>query len=363
MGAQRDSHLRILEAKPDIEGRFVNLRRLGSSGGSGAFSIVLIGTDVSTGTDVALKFFNPEQTADAYRVRSFEREAALLTQLADKRYLIPLVAPHSTFVETVTVAGGIQIPFAYSYYAMELGAGDLLEASASGHLSPSDIVEVFAQACKCLQYLHSKDVAHRDVKPSNFLFMEDASLRLGDLGTARRLSDPGLLGSYAGFPPGDRRYTAPELLASLHDDDPRLAIPGDFFSLGAVLFQLWTGQPVASYIYNQRFWTHLVSIISSVPLSTRRVVYDGSIAVWARANPLPRMADHRHTVPAAILPYVESTVRSLLDLDYRRRLTTWNSVFRQIDIWRIILRNERQYQSWLQRRRAFRARRGSVHTR
>jgi len=51
---------------------------------------------------------------------------------------------------------------------------------------------------------------------------------------------PALVGSYIS-PPGDRRYCAPEMLGCLHDEDPAIAFTSDFFSLGAILFEMFSG--------------------------------------------------------------------------------------------------------------------------
>ena len=93
--------------------------------------------------------------------------------------------------------------------------------------------------CKAVQRIHKAKIVHRDIKPGNFLVMRDGTIRLSDFGTARLIEDSSkpILDDYAGWPPGDIRYTAPEIISSLHDVTPHFAFKGDIFSLGATLFE------------------------------------------------------------------------------------------------------------------------------
>lgn len=53
-----------------------------------------------------------------------------------------------------------------------------------------EVLQVCVQLCGALQHIHSKHVIHRDVKPANIFYSEDGTLRLGDFGLSRDLSDP-----------------------------------------------------------------------------------------------------------------------------------------------------------------------------
>ncbi|KAA6397823.1 MAG: putative Serine/threonine-protein kinase Nek6, partial [Streblomastix strix] len=51
------------------------------------------------------------------------------------------------------------------------------------------IWQLFAQIILALEFIHSKGVIHRDIKPENIFIMEDETIRLGDFGLARELSE------------------------------------------------------------------------------------------------------------------------------------------------------------------------------
>jgi eukaryotic-like serine/threonine-protein kinase len=88
--------------------------------------------------------------------------------------------------------------------------------------------------------VHERGVVHRDVKPSNVLFVDaddHTSVKLADFGIARladsaRLTDAGLI-------VGSAHYLSPEQ-AKGEDVGP----PSDVYSLGLVLLECLTGAPV-----------------------------------------------------------------------------------------------------------------------
>jgi len=94
------------------------------------------------------------------------------------------------------------------------------------------------QAAEALDYAHSKNVIHGDIKPSNLLVDIDGSLSLADFGVASCKVAPhsNIKTNLA----GTLRYMSPEQI-----DDGGTAIDhrSDLYSLGATLFELVTMKP------------------------------------------------------------------------------------------------------------------------
>ncbi len=117
-----------------------------------------------------------------------------------------------------------------------LEGGDLAEL-LQGTLSLSRILEIFAQVCLGLQYIHDQGLVHRDIKPGNILFSQDGVAKIADLGLVRRqgqqsgLTEPGVM-------MGTAAYVSPEQIRSTREVGP----PGDLYSLGCTLFHALTGQ-------------------------------------------------------------------------------------------------------------------------
>ena len=114
-------------------------------------------------------------------------------------------------------------------------------------LSPAFVAEVARQVCRGLEYAHTLKTAdgepmgivHRDVTPPNIMVAWNGTVKILDFGIARAaeairpsLTDPGIV-------KGKMSYVAPELLEGA-TADPRC----DLFSLGAVMHELLTGEPL-----------------------------------------------------------------------------------------------------------------------
>jgi serine/threonine-protein kinase len=124
------------------------------------------------------------------------------------------------------------------YLAMEYLDGetlwDLIQRAAP--LPTRDALCVATLVCDALDYLHSNDVVHRDLKPTNIMLCRDGSLRIMDFGIAmagasRRLTFAGFSGRL-----GTPAYMAPEQVKGRRGDPQT-----DIYSLGAVLYEMTTG--------------------------------------------------------------------------------------------------------------------------
>ena len=308
---KRDTLLQMLEQRSDIGGRFINIKRVDNPQGVGAFSALVAADDSVTKKRVAVKVSLPVQ--DSYRMDCFDREADLLKSLRGEPDIIQMIAEKAEFTERLTTQAGVSFPLPLKYYALELASHDVGDVIANSTWTAVENLIAFRSMCRSVQRIHSRRIAHRDLKPSNFLVMSDGSTRLSDFGTARRLNPTtaSLVDSYTG-PPGDRRYCAPEMLACLHDEDPSIAVGGDIFSLGAILFEMFSGINLGLRLFSPLFWDDIAQVMVAVRRGQRRKTYDQIITSIANSRPLPSVASFGAPVPGCVRDRIDDLYKSLL---------------------------------------------------
>jgi serine/threonine protein kinase len=239
---------------------------------------------------------------------------------------------------------------------VELADGDVEETIEAGKADTEEKLLIFRQMCKAVQRIHAARVVHRDLKPGNFLVMHDGTIRLSDFGTARHIEDSSkpILDDYAGLPPGDIRYTAPEIISSLHDITPHYAFKGDIFSLGATLFELFTGTVLGNQLFDAQFQEDLLQHMAVIPRDKRREAYDGFITQMADSRPLPNIEAYAPSVRRCVLPIINDLYKNMAALDYSKRTGDFEYVFLKIQQALIVLRNEDKLRQWRERREIYR---------
>lgn len=123
-----------------------------------------------------------------------------------------------------------------AYMAMELLEGRSLQQilAGSARLAFETIADLVAQIADALDRAQQLGIVHRDVKPANIVISATGHAKLTDFGVAYV---PASTMTQTGTMIGSPRYMSPEQVLGL-PIDPR----SDIFSLGAVLYEMLTGQ-------------------------------------------------------------------------------------------------------------------------
>lgn len=98
---------------------------------------------------------------------------------------------------------------------------------------------VLYQAVKALKYLHSGELIHRDMKPSNLLLNSDCHVKLIDFGLARSVADSKEQDALTDYV-ATRWYRAPEILLG----SPKYTKAVDMWSIGCIMGELLGGRPM-----------------------------------------------------------------------------------------------------------------------
>jgi len=208
--------------------------------GAGGMGVVYEAEDTDLGRHVAIKFLSTELQNDAPTLERFKREA---------RSASALNHPGICTVYAIEQLDG------QHFIAMELIEGATL-ASRIGQrkFELNELLDVGIQIADALESAHSKGIAHRDLKPANLMINDRDQVKILDFGLAKveavrssvqkgddlskleTMVDPGQL-TVAGTVLGTVNYMSPEQTRGQLTDART-----DLFSLGAVLYQMATGE-------------------------------------------------------------------------------------------------------------------------
>ncbi len=221
--------------RPKKIGRFEILKKLGAGG----FGIVYLAFDSVLDREVALKLPHNEILQSSSAARRFLREAKTSARLTHP------------YIVQVYDAGQVDNKF---FIASRFVKGVSLDeyVSQKGALEAKEAATIVGKLAEAVHYAHSRGIIHRDIKPHNIMIDDDGEPYLMDFGLARLETDRDKI-TKAGAVIGTPAYMAPEQASSKKTD--QVGPLSDQYSLGAVLYELLTGQapfsgPVEVVLYN-----------------------------------------------------------------------------------------------------------------
>ncbi|MCD0461552.1 serine/threonine-protein kinase [Roseiconus lacunae] len=192
--------------------------------GAGGMGVVVKAHDSELNRMVAIKVLAPHLARSGTAKQRFIREGRAAAAVVHEN----VVAIHE--VDTTAT-----LP----YLVMRYVDGISLQRHVDlyGPLSVFDALRIASQAATGLAAAHRQGIIHRDVKPANILINHTCSRTwISDFGLARAVDDASL--TRTGFIAGTPHYMSPEQ-ARGGDIGPR----SDLFSLGAVMYFMFTGRP------------------------------------------------------------------------------------------------------------------------
>ncbi len=161
------------------------------------------------------------------------------------------------------------------YIAMEYLEGGSLADRIERGMRPAEALRLLYRIARCLEFVHRRDIVHRDIKPGNILFHSDGTPKLSDFGIAKQIdADQELTMDGSAF--GSPYYISPEQ-AECRPLDGR----SDIYSLGIVFYQMLTGRrPYAEKSHIETIVAHLSQPVPLLPegLSRYQVLLERMIA-------------------------------------------------------------------------------------
>ena len=188
--------------------------------GKGGMGEVYRADDLKLGQPVALKFLPEHLLTDGAALARFHREVRVARQVSHKNVCR---------VYDIGEVDGSQ------FLSMEFIKGEELSSLLHriGRLPSDKALQIARQICAGLAAAHEGGVLHRDLKPSNVMIDEHGNARITDFGLAGLAEEFGVEELAAGTP----AYMAPEQLEGKEQN-----VRTDIFSLGLVLYEVFTGK-------------------------------------------------------------------------------------------------------------------------
>jgi eukaryotic-like serine/threonine-protein kinase len=289
---ETDPYATISVGAASSQGMRFRILRPHAEGGLGRVSVAL---DGELGREVALKEIKPERADDPDSRGRFTREAEITGGL-EHPGIVPVYGlgayPDGRPFYAMRFIRGKSLKEAIEKFHAGIGTGDWglgTGEKASGGRKPPDsssprkafspteenlelrkLLQRLIDVCEAMDYAHSRGVLHRDLKPGNIMLGKYGETLVVDWGLAKSLgqpaaptpeqqqtgttvglsslpegalhpsstggSEPTMLGSALGTP----AFMSPEQAQGRID---LLSPISDVFSLGAILYQILTGQP------------------------------------------------------------------------------------------------------------------------
>jgi serine/threonine protein kinase len=204
----------------DMTGRTVSHYTILEKLGEGGMGVVYKAEDTKLKRMAALKFL-PEHIGASDEDKS--------------RFLQEAQAAAALNHPNICTIYGIEEHDGQTFIAMEFIDGQTLREKKAG-MSYKQSIDVGIQLADGLAIAHEHGVVHRDIKPDNIMIRKDGIAQIMDFGLAKLRGSVSRL-TKQGSTVGTAGYMSPEQVQGLEADHR-----SDIFSLGVVLYELFTGQ-------------------------------------------------------------------------------------------------------------------------
>ncbi|XP_032765606.1 death-associated protein kinase 2 isoform X1 [Rattus rattus] len=199
---------------------------IGEELGSGQFAIVRKCREQSTGLEYAAKFIKKRQSRASRRGvcrEEIEREVSILRQVLHPN----IITLHDVYENRTDVVLILEL----------VSGGELFDFLAQKEsLSEEEATSFIKQILDGVNYLHTKKIAHFDLKPENIMLLDKnipiPHIKLIDFGLAHEIEDGAEFKNIFGTP----EFVAPEIV----NYEP-LGLEADMWSIGVITYILLSG--------------------------------------------------------------------------------------------------------------------------
>ncbi|XP_025412180.1 cGMP-dependent protein kinase, isozyme 2 forms cD4/T1/T3A/T3B isoform X3 [Sipha flava] len=269
-------------------------------GGFGRVELVQVNNDTSK--SYALKQMKKSQIVETRQQQHIMSEKEIMGE-ANCDFIVKL---YKTFKDQK-----------YLYMLMESCLGGELWTILrdKGHFDDSTTRFYTGCVVEAFDYLHSRNIIYRDLKPENLLLDITGYVKLVDFGFAKKLQNGRKTWTFCGTP----EYVAPEVILNRGHD-----ISADYWSLGVLMFELLTGTPPFTGADPMKTYNIILKGIDAIEFP-RNITRNARVLIkkLCRDNPAERLTEvQKHkwfdgfnweglrtrTLTPPILPVVRSAI-------------------------------------------------------
>ena len=195
---------------------------LGNEIGKGAYAVVRAGRNLQDNSKVAVKIYDKGKLMTPSRKRNADREVKILEKLNHANVI--------RLIKTVETNRNLNLVMEYVSGCSLMAH---LKKRPKKRLEEFEAKRIFKQVLAGLDYCHSLNITHRDVKLENILIDSSNVIKIIDFGFSTCFSNDKKISLFCGTP----SYMSPEIVSKKESFGP----PSDIWAAGVVLYVLLTG--------------------------------------------------------------------------------------------------------------------------
>ena len=281
--------------KPNPNEPIPGIRIMGKLGVGGT-ATVFLADDLRSNRKVALKIMHPSLAKDEKAVRRFQRESTLLVSF-----------DHPNLVKGYSQGTMGPLP----YLVMECLDGESAQETLDRekHLPEARSLEIIQEAAKAIDYMQSRKIIHRDIKPGNIYLLKDGRVKVIDLGFAQEMGVA--VSGEEETTSGTVQYMSPEQARGQLDLDVR----ADIYSLGATLYHMVMGEtPFSGSDSVEVMAKQVMEALSSAGMKNKRISKHMHYFI---ERMMSKDKDLRYSTPHELVEDINEQIDGFRSLEYR----------------------------------------------